>query len=272
MSNRILSYIIAAIVAIFACQAVFAVENDFQVMTKQILPNQLGTFQQVEFDAIDGNDPVTFYAATFNQRYRARVFQQEGDIQFFANYMDTLSESEDFIVATNGGFYRHDFTPAGLFIENGKVVRKAARDSLLRTCIAINKKQKISLETNLDDCSHALYAMQTGPLLISDGKVNDGIAILQKKMPHMQDFFAPHKRTIVALSESGELVSIVTSPATLLDVATILQDYPDALGVKKIKIAVALDGGSSTGMYVRFPDQPFYYPELKHVKTFLFIK
>jgi uncharacterized protein YigE (DUF2233 family) len=269
---RFLLKIITGIIAIFACQPVFAVESEFQVMTKQALPNQLGTFQQVEFNAIDGNDPVTFYAATFNQRYHARVFQQEGEIQFFANYMDTLSESEDFIVATNGGFYRHDFTPAGLFIENGNVIRKAAHDSLLRTCIAINKKQKISLETNLNDCEHALYAMQTGPLLISDGKVNDGIATLQQKLPQMHDFFVPHKRTIVALSEKGELISIVTSPATLLDTATILQDYPDAFGVSKIKIAVALDGGSSTGMYVRFSDQPFYYQELKHVKTFLFIK
>ncbi len=268
----LLQKMLSTFVILTASTIALAAQNDFHIMIKQTLPNQLGTFQQVEFDAIDDNDPVTFYAATFNQRYRARIFQQEGKIQFFANYMDTLSENEDFIVATNGGFYREDFTPAGLFIDKGKIIRKVAHDSLLQTCIVINKKQKITLEAKLNNCARGFYAMQTGPLLIEDGKVNHDIAVLQQKLPHLQDFFAPHKRTVLALSENGELISIATSAATLLDIATILQDYPQVFGVNKIQIAIDLDGGSSTGMYIRFAEQPFYYQELKHVKTFLFIK
>ncbi len=245
-------------------------QDDFQVLAKQPLPNELGTFQQLVFPSDENNNPITFYVATLNKKYRAKIFQQEGNTQLFANYIGGLSNDHDFIVAINGGFYHPDFTPVGLFIENGKTLQKASRGSLLKACIAISKKQKILIEPNVKDCLDADYAMQTGPLLIHQGKINYKIPIIQENSIRLQDFFSPNKRTLLALSNDGTVIVITTSPATLLDVATILQNHSKAFGVDKIRIAVNLDGGSSTGMYIRFHDNPFYYHELKHVKTFVF--
>lgn len=87
----------------------------------------------------------------------------------------------------------------------------------------------------------------------------------------MKDFFGPHKRTLLALTNQNELLMVTTSQLNLMDLANFLQNYPAAFGANQIKTAVNLDGGSSTGMYIRFPDEPFYFHELKHVKTFIFI-
>lgn len=264
--------IITLLTVFMLCSNAFAADDNFEIVSKQPLPNEIGTFQQIKFKNNNSDDPTIFYAAIFNQNYHAKVFQQDGKIQFFANYLDTLSQQQDFIVATNGGFYRPDFTPAGLFIDKGKVVHSVVHDGLLKTCIAINKKEKMSLETHVDACSHAFYAMQTGPLLVSNGKINEEVEALEQRFAHMKDFFLPHKRTVLASAENGTIIAITTSSTTLSDIAKILQDFPQAFGVNKIKIAIDLDGGSSTGMYVRFADQPFYYPEFKHVKTFVFFK
>ncbi|HSW92956.1 MAG TPA: phosphodiester glycosidase family protein [Gammaproteobacteria bacterium] len=266
MAYRILS---AFIILLFFSTA-FSAEENFRIVDQKELPNQLGTFRTIEFNTSD-HEAATLYAVTFNRDYHANFHLQENVIQFFANYLDAFTHNHDFIVGINGGFYYPDFTPAGLLIYHGKTVKPLVRSSIFKACVLIDSTQKIRLETDLDQCKKATNAMQTGPLLIENGKVNTDLLRIQQKSKSLAAFFNPHKRTLLALTGQNRLVMITTSPLALFDVARFLQDHPDAVGATHIQMAVNLDGGSSTGMYIRFPDQPFYFHELKHVKTFIFI-
>lgn len=266
MASRILS---AFIILLFFSTA-FSAEENFRVVEKKELPNHLGTFRTLEFNTPD-HQIATLYAVTFNQDYHANFHLQENVIQFFANYLDAFTHNHDFIVGINGSFYQPDFTPAGLLIYHGKTIKPLVKSSIFKACVLIDQDKKIQLETDLTQCKKATNAMQTGPLLIENGKVSTDLERIQKKSKSLEAFFNPHKRTVLALTGQNRLVMITTSPLALFDIAHFLQDNPEAVGAAHIQTAVNLDGGSSTGMYIRFPDQPFYFHELKHVKTFIFI-
>lgn len=266
--HKALSVFIASLAYI---SAAFSAENHFKLIVNKPLPNQLGVFREIEFNRED-NQTATLYAAILNQNYHAKLYLHESQSQFFADYLDTLSLHNNFIIGINGGFYQPDFTPVGLFTAQGKKIKSLIHSSLLKGCVIINNDKKIELETDLSSCKKATNAMQTGPLLIQNGKINrSSLDALKEKSDSMKDFFGPHKRTLLALTNDNQIIIITTSPLTLIDLAHFLQNYPDAFGITQIKTAVNLDGGSSTGMYIRFQDEPFYLHEIKHVKTFIFI-
>lgn len=93
----------------------------------------------------------------------------------------TESKSEDLIFAMNGGMYKKDFSPLGLYIENG--IEKSAIDTLTNGygnfymqpngIFYITNKNKggISKTTNFKN-SGIKYATQSGPLLLIEGKIN----------------------------------------------------------------------------------------------------
>lgn len=238
----------------------------FNVLEQRELPRQLGIYRHIEFKL---DNAIDVYAVTLNDNYRARIYQQPEKIHLFAKSISDLSHEQNFILGINGGFYTTDFEPAGLYIDQGKILHNLKRSRLLNTCIGINREQKLFLGKQRETCLHAYYAMQTGPLLINQGIVNTNLKTLQAKAKNLQEFFEPHRRTILAESNDKQLLVIITSSTTLLDLATILTKYPQAFGVNKIVTALNLDGGASTGMYIGFPDNPFYFAEIKWVKTFV---
>ncbi len=249
---------------------VFSAENTFHLIEKKELPHQLGTFRQIALTTSNAETSV-IYAITLNQNYHARFYLHEGESQFFADYLDTVSQHQDFIIGINGGFYQPDFTPVGLFVNQGKKIKPLIHNSLLKSCVVITQSNQIQLETDLTRCARATNAMQTGPLLIENEKINAKLDDMPNKSESIKNFFGPHKRTALALTRENQLIMLTTSQLTLIDLANFLQNHSDAFGTGPIKTAVNLDGGSSTGMYIRFPDEPFYFHEIKHVKTFIFV-
>jgi exopolysaccharide biosynthesis protein len=73
----------------------------------------------------------------------------------------------------------------------------------------------------------------------------------------------------LAQSSNNKILIIITSPITLLEAANILKNSPRIFGVDNIIMALNLDGGLSTGMYIRSKETQFYSAEKKQVKTFL---
>ena len=264
-----LQKIISIIFFILLCRTAFSADENFHVITNKELPNKLGTFREIQFNTSD-NQNETLYAALLNQQYNASLHLHESKIQILADYLDELSRHNDFIIGINGGFYQPNFTPAGLFIYKGKKIKRLAHSSLFNACVVINKNNKILLKT-LNQCTETDNVMQTGPLLLKNGKADTTNIQRLKAKSKLDDFFNPHKRTMLALTNDNQLLIITTTQISLIDAANFLQQHPEAFGATKIKMAVNLDGGSSTGMYVRFPNEPFYFHELKHVKTFIFI-
>lgn len=240
-----------------------------RIIEEKPLPNQLGNYRHIRVNLEDRN--IDLYVATLNDNYQANIFLQPIPNQFFAKSLDELAISEKAIVAINGGFYTRNFQPAGLFIQNNITLRKLSKERLLATCVKVNG-DKLLLETQRENCLDAANAMQTGPLLINDGKEDEAIKLLQQRAAKLKTFFDANRRTVLAQANDHKLVVITTSPCSLADLTQILKDYPSTFGVNRIITAINLDGGSSTGMYIRFNADPFYFSELKNVKTFIFFK
>lgn len=258
------------LINITACFASTVAIKPYDTLKKD-LPNKLGTFQHIRFESSTASS-IDFYAAKLNSNYTARLFYQPETIQSQAKSIDELQTQQQFLVAINGGFYTPAFKPAGLFIYQGKTLSRLSRDPLLTTCIEVTKQNTILLKKNPKECLSANNAIQTGPLLVDYRNEHLSIDLLQAKLPRLKSFFSPNYRTILAQADDDSLLMITTSPLSLHDAATILKFYPQAFGIKFFKIALNLDGGSSTGMYVNFKDVPFYFHELKYVKTLIFVK
>ncbi len=101
------------------------------------------------------------------------------------------SKNENLIFATNGGMYKKDQSPQGLFIENGKLKSKIDRlekgygNFYLQPngifCIT-NDNIGIICKTPDFKNKNIKYATQSGPLLVIDGEIHDkfrnGVGIL----------------------------------------------------------------------------------------------
>lgn len=246
---------------------VLAESNKFYVFSERELPNHLGYFRHVQYSL---DNTIDLYATIFNNNVNAKIFRQPMNNQFEAMHLHEMVNQGGYLVGINGGFYTKTFKPAGLFIENGNLIHSLARSALLTTCVRITRNNKISLEKKRENCLNSNFAMQTGPLIIDDGEISNEVYPHPNKKLKLDSFFSKNRRTILAETFDHQVIAIVTTPATLIQIANILKKFPESLGVKKIMIALDLDGGSSTGMYVRFDKEPFYFFEQRHVKTLIF--
>lgn len=261
--KRMRIIIAAYFVLLILANSVIAKQNN-NLIEQRELPNQLGIYRHIQF-RFDKN--IDIYVVTFNHHYRCRIHRQTIHFQEHAETIKQLSEA-NFLVGINGGFYSEHFEPAGLFIEKQKTINQPSKDPLLNTCAYI-QNEKLLLANSLEKCLGTYSAMQTGPAMINDGKIAEDLFYLLKQLPQLKSFFEAHQRSVVGLSNDNELFIMISSPATLNDIAFILKKYPTILGIKNIKIAIDLDGGPSTGLYIHFNKNPVYFAEKKKVKTVL---
>jgi len=140
---------------------------------------------------------------------------------------------------------------------------------LLVSCIQLDKSGALFLEKKINNCLYAPFAMQTGPLLIERGNISPNFTELQKKLINLKTYFEPHRRSILAQSSNKKMLVIMASPITLFEAANILKNLPRVLGVDSITMALNLDGGASTGMYIKSKKTHFYMAEKRPVKTLL---
>jgi len=232
------------------------------------LPNQLGDYHHFQIRPSHILSNIDFYVVKLAAPYHARLYLQPVKLQSQAKFIGHLEQP--FVIAINGSYYSPDFQPVGWFVDKGKTLKRFARNRLLRSCVVINQKGLVTLVPRCEGASSAFYAMQTGPLMIENGKIVEDIANLQAHSKIPASFFSPHERTVLAESTKGELLIVITSDAKLVDVADILQNHPERLGITHIKTAVNLDGGASTGMLIRFNEHPVYIREKKPVKVLVF--
>jgi len=235
------------------------------IIKTSTLQNKLGEYRHIQFD----NKNIELDVVILNDGYHAKLYQQKATNLFDAQSILKVAQENNSVVATNGGFYTSHFQPAGLFIENGKILKKVARDRLLASCIQVNKKGVLFLEKKMSRCLDATYAMQTGPILIEQGNISTDFKILEHHSPYLKSYFEPNRRTLLAQSSNKKMLVIITSPMTLLEAADIMKNSPHIFGVDNIIMALNLDGGSSTGMYIKSEEKVFYIAERKPVKTFL---
>ncbi len=132
-------------------------------------------------------DPTKIISYTLNTKEQPLQFfhKNEKGIPFLnhGKLKDQLErENKSLVFAMNGGMYNKDFTPQGLYIEQGKVIapldvkEKGYGNFYLQPngvfYLAEDNKPNISTTSDFKYNNSIQYATQSGPMLLIGGKVH----------------------------------------------------------------------------------------------------
>ncbi|MEM1321549.1 MAG: phosphodiester glycosidase family protein [Bacteroidota bacterium] len=213
------------------------------------------------------NAPIAnlpFSTQLFDNVFDAYVINlQENDLRFFwqdsslAPYksIDKLklaveAEDKELLFATNAGMYTPERAPQGLYVEEGKAlipvdtVQSSYGNFYLQPngifCIYPNKRSEIlTTEQFLAKDLETLYATQSGPMLVINGRIHHKFTKGSKNK---------YIRSGVGIINSSKIVFIISrKPVNFYDFATLFRDY---FGCRN---ALYLDGNISR----------MYLPQLK---------
>ena len=166
------------------------------------------------------------------------------------------------LAGINGGYFHPDRQPLGLVVSNGVTVHSEERARLLSGVLLVFANGSIRLQ-RVDEPRPKLIlreALQAGPFLVDNGEPVAGL-----------DGKRTARRSVVATDGAGTWAILTIDHATLAEAAALLA-MPGVLGGdRKIERALNLDGGSSTGLWVKGPGggTPHYTPEFGTVRNFL---
>lgn len=161
----------------------------------------------------------------------------------------------------NGGFFqRHPFTPVGLMIADG--VRTGSFDPAgwMKGLVAVrNGAMRFEVAASFKDTPDVTQLVQSGPWL-----VRNGIAESIPGDPRLA------QRTFICRDDKDRWAIGITGPCTLEELAIALTSEPvkPALAIHE---ALNLDGGPSTGLWVKGIDKDFSAPERWVVRNYLAI-
>lgn len=198
-----------------------------------------------------------------NNHYHAHIIDQENTLTLFpTNQIYKTTIQNNAFLGINGGFFTPENQPLGLLIIDGKQISKLSPSRLLSGLVLIQDNGEITITDRDASYQQAKDVVQTGPFLMNAaGKI-------VVKPQDQKD-----RRTVLALSEMNDLLVLASNETTLFDLATVLSELPDAFGVKKIKIAINLDGGTSTAMSLLLPGRPpLIIPEILPVRSGIIFK
>ncbi len=176
--------------------------------------------------------------------------------------LDEAMRAAGALAGINGGYFHPDRRPLGLVVANGATVHAEERARLLSGVLLVYANGAIRLQ-RVDEPRGKLAlreALQAGPFLVDAGQPVAGL-----------DTKRAARRSVVATDGAGSWAILTLDRATLADAAALLAT-PGVLGNgKRILRALNLDGGSSTGLWVKGAgsSSPRYAPEFGTVRNFL---
>lgn len=176
----------------------------------------------------------------------------------FANLADAMTAS-GCLAGTNGGFFiRSPFDPFGLMISQGKAYGTFDPKSWMNGLIAI-RSDRLSLEPapSLQQREGIDSLLQTGPWLVQKGALREDL-----------DPRRTAPRTFIATDSRGLWALGVSERCTLPELAALLRD-PAITAVLDIQEAVNLDGGPSSGLWIKLPEKTLYLREGSTVRNYL---
>src|SRR6266480_1546928 len=200
--------------------------------------NRVATGVEVRYEdwKIPGGDDDTVTIVRFDlHKVKLSVGYQPGQPQSMNEWM----QQERAMAIINGGYFDQQFNATALVVSNGKVFGKSYTG--FGGMLSVNARGSISLRSLRQqpydpNSEHLEQATQSSPMLISGGKRTQFSADASQT-----------RRSIVAMDKQGRLLFIV-SPNQIFS----LDELADQLASSDLSIEVALnlDGGSSTGLYV----------------------
>ncbi len=212
----------------------------------------------------NGSRTVTLNLSKFSTNdFTLRVVDQGNDSasRRYSSLRDAM-EKTGCIAGINGGFYGADFSPLGLTVENGKKL-SAFRNSSgggLSTGLIWSGTGGIHIvrRENFEMHNGVKQAIQAGPMLVWQGAQVRGLSN-EKWRP----------RTFVLTDWKGNWMLGTSSSVSLAALSAIL-DSSQAITEFTTHRAINLDGGRSTGFFLKQPDgSVVYQSEVSRVRNFL---
>ncbi|HEX5176808.1 MAG TPA: phosphodiester glycosidase family protein [Chthoniobacteraceae bacterium] len=161
------------------------------------------------------------------------------------------------LAAVNGGYFHPDRTPLGLVVRDGKTLHAFERARLLSGLLVVSKGRVTLLRASeFKQSASVREALQAGPFLVDKGRAVAGLNATR---------FAA--RTVVLQLEGARRGLLVADSITLAQMGDLLAAKGIAIEGQIVR-ALNLDGGSSTGLWVR-SDPEFYRREYKDVRNYL---
>ena len=152
--------------------------------------------------------------------------------------------------AMNGGMYEDDFSPVGLYVENGRELAKANTKTVTGRPSQIPNFYKkpngvfylgsgqagvLATERYLAKAPDARFATQSGPMLVIDGAIHPAFLVKSRDLK---------PRNGVGVSPDGKVHFVMTRGRVSFYAFARL--FRDGLGTPN---ALFLDGGSAPGLY-----------------------
>lgn len=162
-----------------------------------------------------------------------------------ATSLQDLEKKHSSLVIVNGSYFDENYSPVGMLKINNKLVNP--KNEVGSSGILAVKDNKVAIFHKKDINSYKDYPniMQNGPLLVeNNGK--SGIYSDDKEYS---------ARTAIGITKDNKTILIVadrTASPSLWEFANLLST-PESQGGFECKMAINLDGGSSTGLRVNTP-------------------
>lgn len=233
----------------------------FTILLLTIAP-ALADYARVDIPVHASGSKGTVHLYLFDCRRASFKIIDQGGIekQSYRN-LEKAMQAHHCLAGCNGGFFGKDGNPLGLVIASGKKsgainLRSSLTSGVLGQGVGKPFIQRSKSYFANGEAEHD-QVLQTGPLLVENGKVVSGL--------NSQRF---SRRTFV-FTDGGNRWGIGYAPAvTLHQLATALAD-PKTFAGYNIETALNLDGGSSSGLWISKANHPFYLREFGAVRNFV---
>lgn len=178
----------------------------------------------------------------------------------------------DALLTMNAAFFTPSYTPTGLLVSKGRQLHPFVREAggagsgvVLETEAGVEMLERDEVKAR--DLGAARWAIQAGPRIIERGGV-PGIRADDRVRAHRSFLGKDHRGRLVlgvVLGPSG-----FGSGPSLHELQQLLLD--EALMEHRLDFALNLDGGPSTGLYLRHPEHPLVEPEGAAVYSYLLLR
>lgn len=181
-------------------------------------------------------------------------------LQRKAAFVATFAQTQQALLAINGGYFDPDYNSLGLRINQGKIF--SALKSISWWGIFLIKNQQPAIIGAKEYLPHKdiSFAIQAGPRLLIDGKPT--------KLTSRVD-----SRSAICVTQANQIIIAVTEhlPLTTINLANILRTSEKNGGLA-CRDALNLDGGHSSQLYAKINDKVINIPNLSPVADVVIVK
>lgn len=202
----------------------------------------------------------TVHAYVFNsKRETFRVVDQGGLSHQTQPDLGAAALEAGAAAGINGGPFAPGGEPLGLVIADGRASGAATING--GVIWEEGGKAALSPAASYDfKNTHPSQLLQTGPFLVLEGVVAEGL-----------DASRYHRRSLI-LTDGGDLWAIAYVPGATLDGLAKALAKPGAFPAFRAKTVLNLDGGSSSGLWIRRENgQQFYLREISKIRNCLVV-